>query len=94
MDKKGSCAEWLQVDLGRVVTITGVQTQGNGLCQEWTTELEVHLSSDGSAFTPATGLDGRVCFSGNVDLHSVVSSLFSQPRNARYAPCPPKPSHS
>merc|ERR1719473_1780278 len=66
-------------------SVVGVQTQGNGQCEEWTTELEVHTSIDGAVFAPATRADGDgTRFPGNCDQHSIVTNHFAAPTNARY----------
>ena len=42
--------QWLQVDLGRTMKITGIATQGRGEVSQWVTYYWVRYSSDGSHF--------------------------------------------
>ena len=47
----GSRADWLQVDMGAVVSVCAVATQGNGyLYPDWVTAYKVRLSTDGVAW--------------------------------------------
>merc|ERR1719191_1397552 len=68
-----SAAPWMQMDLGEVMSVDGVITQGRKFRkEEWVTKFTVETSSDGSAFTSVKGVTfertpkGWFCQPGNV----------------------------
>lgn len=75
---------WLQVDLGNITQIHGVQMQG---CSSYyyTTRFNLQFSVDGNSFTNYTtdGVNPRV-FSGYSNTNSVYTSALAQPVDARY----------
>ncbi|XP_060065430.1 uncharacterized protein LOC132545759 [Ylistrum balloti] len=75
---------WLQVDLGNVTQINGVQMQG---CSSYyyTTAFYLQFSVDGNSFTNYTtsGVSPKI-YPGYSDSGSVYTSSLAQPVDARY----------
>ena len=56
--------EWIEVDLGTIVPIHGVATQGHGVMQTWVTQYKIAISIDGINFAVlknSTTNDDLVC---------------------------------
>eukprot|EP00048_Salpingoeca_helianthica_P024095 m.29661 g.29661 ORF g.29661 m.29661 type:complete len:1720 (-) comp9183_c1_seq2:38-5197(-) len=68
-----STSEYLQIDLGKLLTITGVATRGAS--SPWVTSFMLNTSMDGVVFNVSYTL------SGNTDQSSVVNTLFIPPNN-------------
>ncbi len=81
---------WMQIDLGRVIPVAGVVTQGRrsqdytgsyGMQTQWVTRYRVKVSTEGQAWTTLGGAEG---FVGNTDNDSRVERLFDKPVRARF----------
>jgi hypothetical protein len=72
---------WLQVDVGRLVSIGAVATQGRADDHHWVTKYKLGGSSDGTSFTVATGV-----LQGNTDetKGKMVVKNYVTPFEARY----------
>ncbi len=80
--------DWLQVNLGRMIHVCGVATQGDGThdpYDEWVTDFKLSFSSDGSTWT--TYKDGhgadKVRFRVSTGIHKEMGTLtfvFSKKR--------------
>ena len=44
--------QWLQVDLGAKLEVTGIQIQGRQEVDQWVTTFTISYSSDGMTYTP------------------------------------------
>lgn len=77
-------ASWLQVDLGAVVQVNSVATQGRSSDDQWTSVFRVSTSLDGEAWDAALAEGGSEDFVGNADRSSVVVSRFASARPARF----------
>ncbi len=82
--------QWLQLDLGTVVPVAGVMTQGrrttsiyyaNANSDQWVTKYKVSVSQDGNSWQP---VDGGREFDGNYDGETQVKRLFGNTVMARY----------
>ena len=75
--------QWMQIDLGIVVTAYGIVTQGRKPescpCSQWVTTYTVALSLDGLSWE-----DLGTTFTGNGDRDTRVVGAFSTRREARY----------
>ncbi|XP_001630952.2 lactadherin [Nematostella vectensis] len=78
--------EWLQVDIGHVVPITGVATQGrySNDWDQWVTRYTVQYSVDGGSWTSVLEAGVVKEFVGNFDKSTVVENSFPVPVMARY----------
>jgi len=86
--------EWIQVDLGEEINVTGIATQGNAkqlVTEEWTTSYSLQYSNDGERFVDYD--DGRV-FPGNEDKDTVVKNRIHPPIIARFIRVLPRTWHS
>ncbi|CAH1802614.1 unnamed protein product [Owenia fusiformis] len=75
--------QWIQADLGSLMQVNGVVTQGRADYNQWVTSYKVYYSTDGSSFE-LIAKDGNQIFDGNSDRTSQVTRLFDQPLQARY----------
>lgn len=50
--KTNDVNQWLQVDLGQKIRMTGIRTQGRSDFDQWVTSFTVSYSNDGVNFTP------------------------------------------
>lgn len=55
--------DWLQIDLGKVIDVCAVATQGDRNGNEWITDFKISYSSHGVSWTPYKGTDGTVVVS-------------------------------
>ena len=73
---------YVQVDLGQVMLVTGVRTQGDPLSDSWVSRYTVDLSTDGQSYRTAGGAwspEGRgTMFAGNDDRSTVVENLLER----------------
>mmetsp|Transcript_86817 Transcript_86817/g.149808 ORF Transcript_86817/g.149808 Transcript_86817/m.149808 type:complete len:285 (+) Transcript_86817:65-919(+) len=76
---------WIQVDLGRLCSVSGVATQGNGWFAEWTTGYKLSYSLDGDAW-----MEHPTTFQGNCDRQTVVKHAIEEPFQCRYVRLCPK----
>ncbi|XP_031561470.1 EGF-like repeat and discoidin I-like domain-containing protein 3 isoform X3 [Actinia tenebrosa] len=75
--------EYIQVDLGRVKTVTKIATQGRPTSAQWVTEYSVSYSNDTRDWTNYYG-DCVKKFPGNFDQNTVVANKIEIPIIARY----------
>ena len=68
--------QWMTIDIGSAVELTGVTTQGRHEAYQWVTSYKVATSADGITFADVES--GRV-FSGNVDRSTKKTNAFSAP---------------
>jgi coagulation factor V (labile factor) len=78
---------YLQVDLGIVMQITGIATQGNAGSNAWVTSYDLQFKYSTSDWQKRQG------FQGNVDKRGLVIQMFSEPISARYLRLLPKTSN-
>ncbi|EDO41138.1 predicted protein, partial [Nematostella vectensis] len=74
-----SPGEYFQVDLGRVITVTKVATQGNRNFAEWMTSYKIGYSSDLSIWKVYREGGQEKVFPGNTDRYTVVYGVLAQP---------------
>lgn len=81
--------QWIQVDLGKVTTVTGIATQGasDGMkINAWVSRYNIQYSNDGKTFHKYSAYTNKFAqkFSGNKDTSSIVRNNFPRPIHARY----------
>ncbi|CAH1802612.1 unnamed protein product [Owenia fusiformis] len=73
---------WIQADLGKLMQVNGVVTQGRAAHAQWVTSYNVSYSEAGSSFE-FIEKDGNQIFNGNSDMYTPVLNSF-KPVQARY----------
>ena len=71
---------WIQLDNGKVGSISGVITQGRKDNDQWVKSFKVKYKDESGSWWD---IDGKT-FPGNVDRNSKVTTTFSKPVRARY----------
>merc|ERR1740121_486157 len=71
--------QWMQMDMGSVMTVWGVVTQGRPDIPQWVTKYTVSISTSGDDWEDVDGT-----FTGNNDMETKVEGLFSAGFQARY----------
>jgi len=71
--------QWVQMDMGSVMTVMGVVTQGRNGVPQWVTSYTVAVSTSGDSWEDVDGT-----FTGNGDMETKVEGLFSAGFQARY----------
>ena len=72
--------QWIQLDNGKVGSISGIVTQGRKTSGQWVKSFKVKYKDDSGSWWD---IDGKT-FPGNVDKNSKVTTTFSKPVRARY----------
>jgi hypothetical protein len=72
--------QWIQLDNGKVGTISGVITQGRKNFDQWVKTFKVKYKDETGTWWD---VDGKT-FNGNVDRNTKVTTTFSKPVVARY----------
>lgn len=72
--------QWIQLDNGKIGSISGVITQGRKDADQWVKSFKVKYKDESGSWWD---VDGKT-FSGNVDKNSKVTTTFSKPVRARY----------
>ena len=82
-----SGGEYLQVDLGQIMKVSGIMTQGHPQADEWVTQYKVQFSDkdrdDWKLYYNHDGTDAAF-FEGNRDRYSISEGIFRQPITARF----------
>ncbi|XP_067027638.1 uncharacterized protein, partial [Acropora muricata] len=86
-----SSPQYLQFDFGKVVTVSGIATQGDAVDNKWVTEYAVRYGYDEQSWLD---YDGGQHLSGNSDKSSVVVRVFSSPFAAKFVRIIPKIYHT
>ncbi|XP_015774649.1 PREDICTED: venom prothrombin activator omicarin-C non-catalytic subunit-like [Acropora digitifera] len=86
-----SSPQYLQFDFGKVVTVSGIATQGDAVDNKWVTDYAVSYGYDEKSWLDYAG--GQH-LSGNSDKSSVVVHLFSSPFAAKFVRILPKIYHT
>ena len=76
--KSNKDGEWMQIDAGQLVTLSGVVTQGRKDTDQWVTQYSVLTSTDGKTWTKAGS------FSANTDRNTKVQRELAYPVQARW----------
>ncbi|XP_078696106.1 putative carboxypeptidase X1 [Branchiostoma floridae x Branchiostoma belcheri] len=78
--------EWLQVDLGEMMNVTGTIIQGRyHNYDQWVTSYKLQYSVDGLSWITCASSDGyEKVFPGNTDRNTPVTNLLDSPIAARY----------
>jgi hypothetical protein len=71
---------WIQLDNGKIGSISGVITQGRKDADQWVTSYKVKYKDESGSWWD---IDGKK-FPGNTDRNSKVTTTFSKPVRARY----------
>eukprot|EP00795_Rhopilema_esculentum_P007452 gene7452-13218_t len=85
--------QYVQVDLGKIMQVFAVATQGHPTWDNWVTSYEVTYSENGNLYydiLQAAGTWTRAVFTGNRDRHSIVKNKLPSPIRARYIRIHPK----
>ena len=75
-----SVGQWLQLDNGKIGSISGVITQGRGNYDQWVKSFKVKYKDESGSWWD---IDGKT-FPGNSDRNTKVTTTFSKPVRARY----------
>ena len=75
-----SVGQWIQLDNGKVGSISGIVTQGRKDAAQWVKSFKVKYKDESGSWWD---IDGKT-FPGNVDKSSKVITTFSKPVRARY----------
>lgn len=67
--KTNDAHQWIKVDLGRMIRITSIATQGRQDFDQWVVSYILYYSLDGNTFTP---YNKGIAFTGNDDQNTVV----------------------
>ena len=65
-------SEYLQVDLGRVKTVTGMATQGSPLSDQWVTEYSISFSYRKEQWIPFTAYSSKLKVNHFISLSTVL----------------------
>nr|XP_058953160.1 lactadherin-like [Pocillopora verrucosa] len=76
--------DYLQVDVGAMLSVCAVATQGEKINNEWTTNYKLQLSADGVTWNAYEETSTAKVFPGNSDRHSVVKHFLTTDIMARY----------
>lgn len=68
----------ITIDIGKVMPVAGVATQGRANQDQWVSEFEISVSSDKSNWKPM----GK--FPGNIDRNTIVNTVFPEPVVTRW----------
>ena len=84
--------QWLQVDLGQIMKINGILTQGAPEQDEWVSSYQMQFSDTNRQYEWYTYMDpkGPVNFIGNTDRYTIVEGMLRQPITARYIKINPR----
>ncbi|EDO46426.1 predicted protein [Nematostella vectensis] len=74
-----SPGEYIQIDLGRVTTVTKVATQGNSNHDEWMTSYKIGYSSYRSTWQIYHEGGQEKVFPGKTDSNTIVYGVLAQP---------------
>lgn len=75
-----SVGQWIQLDNGKIGSISGVITQGRGDYDQWVKTFKVKYKDESGSWWD---IDGKT-FPGNSDRSTKVTTTFSKPVRARY----------
>jgi hypothetical protein len=75
-----SVGQWIQLDNGKIGSISGVITQGRKDADQWVKSFKVKYKDESGSWWD---IDGKT-FQGNRDRNSKVTTTFSKPVRARY----------
>jgi hypothetical protein len=78
--KHNSVGQWIQLDNGKVGSISAIVTQGRKDAAQWVKSFKVKYKDESGSWWD---IDGKT-FPGNVDKSSKVITTFSKPVRARY----------
>jgi hypothetical protein len=78
--KHNKVGQWIQLDNGKIGSISGVITQGRKDYDQWVKSFKVKYKDESGSWWD---IDGKT-FPGNVDKSSKVTTTFSKPVRARY----------
>ena len=78
--KHNDVGQWIQLDNGKVGSISGVITQGRRTGDQWVKSFKVKYKDESGSWWD---IDGKT-FPGNTDRNSKVTTTFSKPVRARY----------
>ncbi|XP_068677355.1 uncharacterized protein [Montipora foliosa] len=79
--------QYLQFDFGKVITVSGIATQGDNVVDKWVTSYGISYGYDGQSWLSYNGGQPLI---GNVDKRSVVVQWFSLPFAAQFVRILPK----
>ncbi|XP_068677366.1 uncharacterized protein [Montipora foliosa] len=83
--------EYLQFDFRKVITISGIATQGDDVENKWVTSYGIDYGYDGQSWL---SYNGGQHVTGNIDKRSVIVRWFSSPFAAQFVRILPKSYHS
>lgn len=72
--------QWIQLDNGKLGSISGVITQGRKDAPQWVSSYKVKYKDESGSWWD---IDGKI-FPGNTDRNTKVTTTFSKPVRARY----------
>ncbi|XP_068677380.1 receptor-type tyrosine-protein phosphatase T-like isoform X2 [Montipora foliosa] len=83
--------QYLQFDFGKVITVSGIATQGDNEVDKWVTSYGISYGYDGQSWLSYNGGQHLI---GNIDKRSVVVRWFSLPFAAQFVRILPKTYHN
>ncbi|XP_068677363.1 uncharacterized protein [Montipora foliosa] len=83
--------QYLLFDFGKVITVSGIATQGDNEVDKWVTSYGISYGYDGQSWLSYNGGQHLI---GNVDKRSVVVRWFSLPFEAQFIRILPKTYHN
>ena len=78
--QSNNIGQWIQLDNGKIGSVSGIVTQGRKDAAQWVTSYKVKYKDDSGSWWD---IDGKT-FTGNSDKNSKVITTFSKPVRARY----------
>jgi hypothetical protein len=87
--KHNKVGQWIQLDNGKLSTISGIITQGRKDADQWVKSFRVKYKDQGGSWWD---VDGKT-FPGNKDRNTKVTTTFSKPVRARYIRIYPQTFH-
>ncbi|XP_027059482.1 neurogenic locus Notch protein-like [Pocillopora damicornis] len=84
--KRNNANQWLQIDLGALLKVTAVATQGRSNHDQWVTKYKLQYSDDGATFTFYIEAGQSVAkeFAANKDRSTIVYHSLNPPKVTRF----------
>jgi len=79
-DRHNMVGHWIQLDNGKLGTISGIITQGRKDADQWVKSYKIKYKDENGSWWD---IDGKT-FPGNKDRNTKVTTTFSKPIRARY----------
>ncbi|XP_069142044.1 EGF-like repeat and discoidin I-like domain-containing protein 3 [Argopecten irradians] len=77
-------ASWLQVDLGNVMDVHAVATQGYTSSTYYTSTYQLQYSSDGNTFVNTKNGTSNMVYNGSTNVNTITKHVLTPPIHARF----------